>query len=193
MVAKQRPLKAVVQCVKRQECKSFPGLLVSPDNLSQSTGNWQKIMLRDSIKSAQVAAMKSGDKPRTGALRLILAKVKDRDIELRTAGSIPPDDDLVTDVLQKMAKQRKESIELFEQGGRQDRADDEKAELAVIEEFLPQQMNDDETLAAIEEAKAKVGAESIKDMGKVMAELKASHGALLDMGKASALVKAALG
>ena len=150
-------------------------------------------MLRDSIKSAQVAAMKSGDKPRTGALRLILAKVKDRDIELRTAGSIPPDDDLVTDVLQKMAKQRKESIELFEQGGRQDRADDEKAELAVIEEFLPQQMNDDETLAAIEEAKAKVGAESIKDMGKVMAELKASHGALLDMGKASALVKAALG
>ncbi len=150
-------------------------------------------MLRDSIKSAQVTSMKSGDKPRTAALRLILAKVKDRDIELRNADNPPSDDDLVTEVLQKMAKQRKESIDLFEQGGRQDRAEGEKAELAVIEEFLPQQMSEDETRAAIEEAKAKVGAESIKDMGKVMGELKGRYGALLDMGKASALVKAALG
>ena len=149
-------------------------------------------MLRESIKSAQVAAMKAGDKPRTAALRLILAKVKDRDIELRTATSQPDDDTLVTEVLQKMAKQRKESIELFEQGGRQDRANDEKAELAVIEEFLPNQMDEAATRAAIEEAKAAVGATSVKDMGKVMAELKARHGASLDMGLASSLVKAAL-
>ncbi len=150
-------------------------------------------MLREDIKNAQISAMKGGDKPRTAALRLILAKIKDRDIELRTASSQPDDDTLVTEVLQKMAKQRKESIELFEQGGRQDRADDEKAELVVIEEFLPSQLSEDETKAAIEEAKAAVGAESIKDMGKVMAELKGRHGAVLDMGMASALVKASFG
>ena len=146
-------------------------------------------MLRDNIKSAQTEAMKARNKPRTGALRLILAKVKDRDIELRTADKAPDDDALVIDVLQKMAKQRKESITLFEEGGRQERADEEKAELAVIEEFLPQQLSDEETKAAIEEAKVKTGADSIKDMGKVMAELKDRYGALLDMSKASGIVK----
>jgi len=149
-------------------------------------------MLRDSIKSAQVAAMKSGDKPRTAAIRLILAKVKDRDIELRTADKVPDDDTLVIEVLQKMAKQRKESIELFEQGGRAERAAEEKAELAIIEEFLPAQMSEEETRAAIAAIKAETGASSMKDMGKVMGELKARHGSELDMSKASALVKAAL-
>lgn len=149
-------------------------------------------MLRDSIKSAQVAAMKAGDKRRTAAVRLILAKIKDRDIELRTADTVPEDDALVIEVLQKMAKQRKESIELFEQGGRQDRADEERAELSVIEEFLPAQMSEEETRAAIEAIKAEVGASSMKDMGRVMGELKARHGSELDMSKASALVKAAL-
>jgi len=149
-------------------------------------------MLRESIKSAQISAMKARDKPRTAALRLILAKVKDRDIELRTAKDVPDDEALVIEVLQKMAKQRKESITLFEQGGRQDRADEEKAELSVIGEFLPQQMSVEETKAAIEAVKLGVGAESIKDMGKVMAQLKAQHGALLDMSKASALVKESL-
>jgi uncharacterized protein YqeY len=98
----------------------------------------------------------------------------------------------VVDVLQKMAKQRRESITLYEQGGRQELADAEKAELLVIEEFLPQQMGEDETRAAIEAIKAELGASSIKDMGKVIAELKARHGTQLDMGKASGLVKAAL-
>lgn len=149
-------------------------------------------MLRDTIKSAQVAAMKSGDKPRLAAVRLILAKVKDKDIELRTAANAPDDDALVVDVLQKMAKQRRESISLYEQGGRHELADAEASELAVIEEFLPQQMGEDETRAAIEAIKAELGASSIKDMGKVMAELKARHGSELDMSKASALVKAAL-
>lgn len=150
-------------------------------------------MLRDSIKTAQVAAMKSGDKPRVAAVRLILAKLKDRDIELRTASNVPDDDTIVIEVLQKMAKQRRESIELFRQGGREDRAEAEEAELAVIEEFLPAQMSEEETKAAIESIKAEVGAESMKDMGKVMAELKARHGSQLDMSKASGLVKAALG
>ena len=149
-------------------------------------------MLRDSIKAAQVAAMKAGDKARLAAVRLILAKLKDKDIELRTASSVPDDDVIVVDVLQKMAKQRRESITLYEQGGRQELADVEKAELAVIEEFLPQQMGEDDVKAAIEAIKAELGASGMKDMGKVVAELKARHGAQLDMGKASGLVKAAL-
>lgn len=150
-------------------------------------------MLRDSIKSAQVAAMKAGDKPRLAAVRLILAKLKDKDIELRTATQVPEDDALVVDVLQKMAKQRRESITLYEQGGRQELADVEKAELAVIEEFLPAQMGEDEVKSVIEAIKTELGATSMKDMGRVVAELKARHGTQLDMGKASGLVKAALG
>ena len=149
-------------------------------------------MLRDSIKTAQVSSMKSGDKARLAAVRLILAKLKDKDIELRTASSLPDDDTLVVDVLQKMAKQRRESITLYEQGGRQELADAEKAELAVIEDFMPQQMSETDTQAAIEAIKADLGATGMKDMGKVIAELKARHGSQLDMGKASGLVKAAL-
>jgi uncharacterized protein YqeY len=149
-------------------------------------------MIRETIKAAQVSAMKAGDKPRLAAVRLILAKLKDKDIELRTAASLPDDDVLVTDVLQKMAKQRRESITLYEQGGRTELAEVEKTELAVIEEFLPAQMGDDEVRAAIAAIIAEIGAAGMKDMGKVVAELKARHGTQLDMGKASGLVKAAL-
>ena len=150
-------------------------------------------MLRDTIKAAQIESMKAGDKTRLAAVRLILAKLKDKDIELRTASNIPDDDMVVTDVLQKMAKQRRESITLYEQGGRQELAEVEKAELAVIETFLPQQMGDEEVKAAIAAIIAETGAEGMKDMGKVVAALKAKHGTQLDMGKASGLVKAALG
>ena len=149
-------------------------------------------MIRDTIKAAQVTAMKAGDKTRLAAVRLILAKLKDKDIELRTASSVPDDDTLVVDVLQKMAKQRRESITLYEQGGRQELADVEKGELAVIEEFMPAQLSDGEVSAAIEAIKAEIGASGMKDMGKVVAALKARHGSQLDMGKASGLVKAAL-
>ena len=149
-------------------------------------------MLREEIKSAQIAAMKAGDKPRLNAVRLILAKLKDRDIELRTASQVPDDDTLVVEVLQKMGKQRRESISLYEQGGRQELADAEKAELAVIESFMPAQMSETETSAAIEAIKAELGASTVKDMGRVMAELKSRHGSQLDMSKASGLVKAAL-
>ncbi len=147
-------------------------------------------MLRETIKTETIAAMKAGDKPRTAALRLIGAKIKDRDIELRTGKAPDNDDDLVIEVLQKMAKQRRESIQMYVDGGRQELADQEKGELAVIEEFLPQMMSEEETRAAIEQVKADIGADSMKDMGKVMAELKSRHGAVLDMSKASGLVKA---
>lgn len=149
-------------------------------------------MLRDQIQSETVTAMKAKDKERTAALRLIGAKIKDRDIELRTADTKPKDDELVTDVLLKMAKQRRESIEMYEDGGRTELAEKEKSELAVIEEFLPKQMSEDETRAAIAQIKTDLGAEGMKDMGRVMGELKARHGATLDMSKASGLVKEAL-
>ncbi len=149
-------------------------------------------MIRDDIKAAQVAAMKSGDKARLGTIRLMLAKIKDKDIELRT-GTVPADDDvLVTDVLQKMVKQRRESIAMYEQGGRQELADIEAAEVVVIEDFLPAQLSDDEAQAAIKAIAAELGAESLKDMGKVMAAVKERHGSELDMSKASGWVKAAL-
>jgi len=150
-------------------------------------------MIRDAIKSAQIEAMKSGDKERLAAVRLILAKIKDRDIELRTASQVPDDDIVVVDVLQKMVKQRRESITMYEQGGRAELAAKEQAELGVIEGFLPRQMSEEETKAAIEAIKAETGAESVKDMGRVMAVLKERHGTQLDMSKASGLVKAALG
>ena len=146
-------------------------------------------MIRDDIKAATITAMKAGEKERTATLRQIGAKIKDRDIEERTSGKDIPDDELVTSVLQKMAKQRRESITMYVDGGRQELADQERAELAVIEEFLPQMMSEEETKAAIDEIKASIGAQSIKDMGRVMAELKARHGATMDMSTASALVK----
>src|SRR5688572_24294772 len=142
-------------------------------------------MLRDDLKQAQIAAMKAGDKQRLSAVRLILAKVKDRDIEQRTSAKEIEDDALVIDVLQKMAKQRRESIEMYEKGGREELAAIERGELTVIEEFLPRQMDEAETRAAIDALKAELGATGLKDLGRVMAELKARRGTVLDMGRAS--------
>jgi uncharacterized protein len=150
-------------------------------------------MIREKVKAAQIEAMKSGDKARLAAVRLIMAKIKDRDIELRTTETLPDDDTTVVEVLQKMVKQRRESISMYQQGGREELAAQEQSEVEVIESFLPQQLSDAETTAAIEAIKAQVGAASLKDMGRVMALLKERHGTVIDMGKASALVKAALG
>ncbi len=149
-------------------------------------------MIRDEIKAALVSAMKSGDKPRVGTIRLIQSALKNRDIELR--GKEPGDDDvLVTDVLQKMIKQRRESIDMYRKGGREELADAEAAEIAVIEGFLPAQMSDDELGAAIDAIVAETGAASIKDMGKVMAALKERHAGQIDMAKAGAMVRGKLG
>jgi uncharacterized protein YqeY len=150
-------------------------------------------MIRDDIKAALLSAMKGGDRERTGTIRLIQSAIKNRDIELRTATASGDDDAMVTEVLQKMIKQRRESITLYEQGGRQELADAEKAEVAVIEAFLPAQMSEEETKAAIDAIVAETGAGSVKDMGRVMALLKERHAGQLDMSKASGLVKARLG
>ncbi len=149
-------------------------------------------MIRDDIKAATITAMKAGEKARIATLRQISAKIKDRDIEERTSTKEIDDDALVTSVLQKMAKQRRESITMFVEGGREELADNERGELAVIEEFLPQMMTEAEMRAAIADIKSTTNADSIKDMGRVMGELKARHGAVLDMSKASALVKESL-
>jgi uncharacterized protein len=149
-------------------------------------------MIRDDIKAAQIAAMKSGDTQTRDTTRLIQSAIKNRDIEARTSKSPADDDTLVVEVLQKMVKQRRESIEMFEKGGRAELAENEAAEVAVIERFLPAQLSEAETTALILAIKAEVGAESVKDMGKVMAVLKERHASSLDMSKASGLVKTAL-
>jgi hypothetical protein len=149
-------------------------------------------MIRDDIKAAQLAAMKAGDKPARNAISLIQAAIKNRDIEARTSSAAIEDDALVVEVLQKMVKQRRESIAMYEQGGRPELAEAEAAEVAVIERFLPAQMDEAQTRAAIDRIKIELGATGMKDMGRVMAELKARHASELDMSKASGLVKAAL-
>lgn len=149
-------------------------------------------MIRDDIKAAQIAAMKAGDKAARGTISLIQSAIKNRDIELRT-GPAPTDDDaIIVEVLQKMIKQRRESIEMYTKGDRAELAAAEAAEVEVIERFLPAQLSAEETAAAIESIKAELNASGMKDMGRVMAELKARHASQLDMSKASAAVKAAL-
>ena len=149
-------------------------------------------MIRDTIQAAYIESMKARDADRTAAIRLMQAAIKNRDIEARTGKVVADDDTLIVEVLQKMVKQRRESIEMFTKGNRQELADKEAAEVAVIEAFLPTQLSDAETTALIVGIKAEIGAESVKDMGKVMAVLKERHASSLDMSKASGLVKAAL-
>jgi len=146
-------------------------------------------MIRDDIKAATIAAMKSGDKALVGTLRMVQAAIKNRDIEARTGGAPADDDSLVTEVLQKMIKQRRESAEAYRKGGREDRAAAEEAEIAAIEHFLPAQMSDEEARAAISAIVAETGASAIKDMGRVMAEVKARHAGALEPARASALVR----
>jgi uncharacterized protein YqeY len=149
-------------------------------------------MLRDDIKAATITSMKAGDTARTGTLRLISAALKNRDIELRT-GTLPANDDvLVAEVLSKMAKQRRESIEMYVTGNRPELADAERAELAIIESFMPAQMAPEEAKAAIAALVAELGATSVKDMGRVMAAVKERFAGQLDMGAAGGMVKAAL-
>ncbi len=148
--------------------------------------------LREQFTDQLKASMKAGDARRTSTLRMILARLKDVDIAARPKGiDGVPDGDIVA-MLRDMVKSRRESVELYRRGNRQDLVDKEEAEIAVIETFLPQQMDEAAAMAAVAAAIEETGARSIKDMGKVMAALRARHGAALDMAKAGALVKARL-
>jgi uncharacterized protein YqeY len=149
-------------------------------------------MIRDDIKTALVTAMKGGDKDTTTTIRMVQSAIKNRDIELRTASSTPDDNLLVTEVLQKMIKQRRESAGMYRQGNREELAAKEEAEIAIIERFMPAQMSEDEAKAAIAAIIAEVGASSMKDMGKVMGEVKARHASSIEPARASALVKGLL-
>lgn len=149
-------------------------------------------MIRDDIKTALVTAMKGGDKETTATLRLVQAAIKNRDIEARTGGAPKDDNLLVTEVLQKMVKQRRESADIYRKNDREDRASLEEAEIAVIERFLPQQLDEAEAEARIREIVAETGATSMKDMGRVMALVKERLGASIEPARASGLVKSAL-
>jgi uncharacterized protein len=149
-------------------------------------------MIRDDIKAATIASMKGGDSARTGTLRMIAAAIKNKDIELRTSTNLPEDDVLIADVLTKMAKQRRESIDMYVTGNRPELADAERTELGVIESFMPQQMSAAEAEARVRDLIAELGAVGPKDMGKVMAALKDRFAGQLDMSRASLMVKQAL-
>ena len=145
--------------------------------------------MRDAIAAAVKSAMKARDAARLSTLRMMSAAIKNADIEARTEGKPAPGSDALMSLLQKLVKQRQESAELYDKGGRPELAAKERAEIVVIRSFLPQEMDEAETRAAIAAATAETGASSAKDMGKVMAALKAAYAGRMDFAKASGVVK----
>jgi uncharacterized protein YqeY len=150
-------------------------------------------VLRQKITEALKSAMKAGDTARTSALRLILARLKETDIQARGKGAKEASEEEIVAMLRSMIKSRRDSIAMYRQGNRPDLAAKEEAEIAVIESFLPPSLSGEALEAAVTAAIAKTGAQSAKDMGKVMAALRAEHGSALDMAEASALVRQHLG
>lgn len=148
--------------------------------------------LREQFSDELKASMKAGDAPRTSTLRMIMAKLKDIDIAGRPRGMDKVPDDEILSMLRSMIKSRRESVEMYTKGKRPELAAKEEAEIAVIESFMPVQLDEAATAQAVADAIAKTGAASIKDMGKVMVELKAVHAAALDMAKVGPIVKARL-
>jgi hypothetical protein len=148
-------------------------------------------MLRDDINNALKTAMKAQDSRKVSTLRMVNSTIKNADIEARGSGKAVGDDELNA-VLAKMIKQRQESVELYDKGGRADLATQEREEIAIIASFMPQQLSEDEIRAAVAEAVKETGAASVKDMGKVMAALKQRYTGKMDFAKAGGLVKAQL-
>ncbi len=149
-------------------------------------------MLRDDINNAVKEAMKAKDERKLSTLRMVNSTLKNADIEARGQSKPPLSDEDILGVLQKMIKQRQESVELYDKGGRPELAAQEREEIAIISVYLPKQMSEDEVKAVIATTIKDTGAASMKDMGKVIAELKAKYAGQMDFGKASGLVKAAL-
>jgi uncharacterized protein YqeY len=149
-------------------------------------------MLRDDINNALKTAMKAKDERRVSTLRLVNSTLKNADIEARGQGKRPLGDDELLGLLQKMVKQRHESIELYEKGGRPELAQQERDEIAIIAAYLPKQMSEDEVKAAIAQAIQETGAAGMKDMGKVIGALRGKYAGKMDFAKVSALVKGTL-
>lgn len=145
--------------------------------------------MRDKIDSNLKDALRARDKLRTGTLRLILAAIKDRDIDARGRGKEQITDADIMALLQKMIKQREESARIYDEAGREELSEVERSEIAIIEEFLPQPMGEEDVVAAIKEAIEETGASSLRDMGKVVGVLKAKYPGQIDFGKASRAVK----
>jgi uncharacterized protein YqeY len=149
-------------------------------------------MLRDDINNAVKDAMRAKDERKLSTLRMVNSTLKNADIDARGQGKPPLSDEDILGVLQKMIKQRQESVELYDKGGRAELANQEREEIAVISAYLPKQMSEDEVKAAIAATVKETGATGMKDMGKVIGALKGKYAGQMDFGKASALVKAAL-
>src|SRR5437762_2042940 len=149
-------------------------------------------MLRDDINNAVKDAMRAKDERRLSTLRMVNSTIKNADIEARGQSKPPLSDGELLSVLQKMIKQRQESVDLYEKGGRSELASQEREEIAIISGYLPKQMSEDDVRAAIASLIAETGASGIKDMGKVIAALKMKYAGQMDFGKASGMVKAAL-
>ncbi|MFZ0571039.1 MAG: GatB/YqeY domain-containing protein [Rhodomicrobium sp.] len=150
-------------------------------------------MIREKLTGALKEAMRAKAEPATTTIRMINAAIKQKDIDVaRPRGDQQISDDEVLNLLQGLIKSRRESIELYKQGNRQDLVSKEEAEIAVVEQFLPAQLNEEQTKTAVRELAASLGASSVKDMGKVMAALKSKYAGQLDMTKASAIVKQVL-
>jgi len=161
------------------------GQQVAPDRKFPGEGT-----LRQTFSDALKEAMRAKDKCAIATLRLILAALKDRDIAARGKGDGGDiGDDEILSMLQTMVKQRRESIEMYEKGGRPELAEQEREEIRIIERFLPQQLDDDEIAAAVDAAIAEVGADSLKQMGKVMAVLRERYAGRMDFAKAGAVAK----
>jgi len=155
--------------------------------------HWQEItVIRDDINTALKEAMKAKDERKVSTLRLVNSALKNADIDARGQGKGPLGDDELLSLLQKMIKQRHESVELYEKGGRAELAQQERDEIAIIAAYLPKQMSEDDVKAAIADAIRDTGAAGMKDMGKVIGALKAKFAGRMDFAKASALVKGAL-
>lgn len=150
-------------------------------------------MLREDIQNAIKESMKNHDTERLGAVRMILAGIKEKDVDARGKGKEAASEADILAMMQTMIKQRQDSIKMYKDGGREDLAGKEENEIAIIKTFMPKQMDEAETEAAIKEAIASVGAASMKDMGKVMAELKAKYAGQMDFGAVSGKIKALLG
>lgn len=148
--------------------------------------------MRERLTTALKEAMRAGDKPRLSTIRLVQAAIKDKDIEARGAGREKANEEEILALLQKLIKQRQESAKIYADAGRPELADQENTEAAIITEFLPAQLSEEEVAAAIAAAISETGAEGVKDMGRVIALLKERFAGRLDFGKASGLVKAKL-
>jgi uncharacterized protein len=168
------------------------GFSPAPMKSISDTGRLEVTVIRDDINTALKEAMKAKDERRVSTLRLVNSTLKNADIEARGQGKAALGDDAVLGVLQKMIKQRTESADLYDKGGRPELAQQEREEIAIISTYLPKQMSDDEVNAAIVEAVKETGAAGMKDMGKVIGVLRGKYAGKMDFGKASALVKAAL-